>query len=891
MSVHLTFSMDKVYLRAGTASQRFSAAGQFRPARPWDRLTQFGVMAFWPKTASWLKLSASASPEPATAGPVITFSETVPGLDAVCAAHAVERDKQFPQKFLEVNAFIAASLPQFNRVYLHVELDTDDDGFRKAVKDRRNAEKEEFVQPVQLLFFDAKQFNSFFSQPGKIDLVLKPCAPVPRFPGVLAIDLGNTTSTAISLSEADPVYRTESLRFIDLEPPSPQKAHAEPMLSVVRLDQINTLGTVPDGTRRFPSVPSDDRNGAINYVAGEWVTAGAADGELPPGVVYGAKQLLTVKDPTVFVGAQPAESHFTVVLPHARPNSPVQSETVEILDRLPGELLFTHAIRQFRQGACGWPPDLVLTYPTTYSPRELRQLARAAARGWLRALGQAQSFESVVEANEDPQLEQAAIAVRAWLTSSDATARPADCPLIGLTLDEATAASFFHIYRRVFEQAGGLLRFRYLHPEGLRLLLIDCGGGTTDIALVHAISPKNTPSLLEIDVLARTGVRSFGGDHITRETCRVLKAKLGLLLAKVRTPTAVPAGLNALPLTGPTAAEPARVAVEDFIAKVAKLDPNDELVPTKFNPLRPDPNLPQRKTAAHALWKLAEKVKRKLGDGKPVKLKDLGPEATGRESSPLMAAILRPLPLATQNQLLGQIGDLVVSPWEVDALIRKRVDSSVRKCNALIRKHLIDAASDGREHEVDWVVLSGNGARYPLVAKAIRDLLHVAYIDDRLTFDPENLKDAVAKGAAMSRMVERVPRSVGIKFNRHLSDLLPFDVGYHNMRTSATDPLFAEYTPYKELAEQTRLVKLVLPEGLSTTLGNTFVLERRFPGDDGYIPFASYQFTQGIQGELEVRYDPIAGEFEVRDTASGEMGIHSDLTEADHHVAVLRGDI
>src|SRR5262249_37109216 len=348
--------------------------------------------------------------------------------DAVCNAHAVKRDQLAPSKSLEPNAFLVASLPQHNRVYLRVEIDTDDDAFRKAVKERRNAEKEELVQPVQLLFFDAKQFGNYVDQPGKIDLVMKPCAPVPRFPGVLAIDLGNTTTTAASLAEPDPVSRPDSVKFLPREPPSAQKPQPEPMLSVVRLDQINTIGTVPEGTRRFPSVPADDRPGAVNYAAGEWVTAGAADGELPPGVVYGAKQLLTVKDPPSALGARAAESYFTLTLPHARPGSPVQSETVEVLARLPGELLFTHAIRQFRTGASGWPPDLVLTHPTTYSPRELRQLARAAARGWLRAMSQPQGFEADAEPNEDPQLEQLAIAVRQWLLSADPTSGPARCP-------------------------------------------------------------------------------------------------------------------------------------------------------------------------------------------------------------------------------------------------------------------------------------------------------------------------------------------------------------------------------------------------------------------------------------------------------------------------------
>lgn len=145
----------------------------------------------------------------------------------------------------------------------------------------------------------------------------------------------------------------------------------------------------------------------------------------------------------------------------------------------------------FARATSAWPPDLALTYPTTYSPRELRQVVRAAARGWLRAMSQPQTFDPTAEPNEDEQLESLGVAVREWLSSSD-TISPADCPLIGLTLDEATAAAFFHIYRRVFEHRGGLVRFRYEHPEGLRLLLIDCGGGTTDVALVHAMSPPDS---------------------------------------------------------------------------------------------------------------------------------------------------------------------------------------------------------------------------------------------------------------------------------------------------------------------------------------------------------------------------------------------------------------
>src|SRR5262249_44314553 len=164
-------------------------------------------------------------------------------------------------------------------------------------------------------------------------------------------------------------------------------------------------------------------------------------------------------------------------------------------------------------------------------------------------------------------------------------------------------------------------------------------------------------------------------------------------------------GLQPLPPTGPASVDQARAAVEKFLDTTGALDPSDALVPTRFNPNNPDASLPERRTAAHALWQLAERVKRRLGEGKPVRLQGLGEEVVGRDSSPLVAAVLRPLPLAGQNQLLGQIREVSIAPWEVDAFVRPMVEAAVGKCNRLIRAHLTDNPPGGREQEVDWVVL------------------------------------------------------------------------------------------------------------------------------------------------------------------------------------------
>ncbi len=789
---------------------------------------------------------------------------------------------------MEVNSFLSASLPQNNRVFITVELETDHEDFRRAVRERRNREKGELVQALRIVFFDAKQFGNYVQQEGLIDLVLKPCAPVPKYNGVLAVDLGNTSTTSAAMSESDPVYKSNYVKLVSLDADADLGGEPKPLPSVLRIDQITSCVDVPEGMRTFPALPGDDRPSAVTFVAGELATAGAADGELPSGVVFGAKQLLASRasvanDPSD-PNAEPRASTIPMAVLHARPNAVAQIEAVEILSRVPGELLFTHSIRGFRRAACSWPADLVLTYPTTYGPLELRQLTQAAARGWLRALGQPQDLSLAFDPNEDPQLEQLGTAVREWLGNHQGP-----CPLIGLTLDEATAAAFFHLYRRVFEQPGGLVRFRYLYPGGLRLLLIDCGGGTTDVALVHATSPATTPTLLEIDVLARTGMRGFGGDSITREICRLLKAKLQCLLARTRPGIS---GLPApLPVTGPNNNKQAAELVEAFIQKSSHLDRADELVPTRFNPRSADPSNLLRRTCLQSLWQLAEAIKFALAkSAKPVKVKDLNLGALiGKDTSPLIATISRSIPQANLNQFIAQLSDLSFAQWEIDAMVRGPIEMIMKRCNRLIQKHLLTGPAG--EEEVDWVVISGNGAQYPLIKRLAEEMLTVAEARDCITLDSQNLKTAVAKGAAMARRVERVPRTLGIKFNRHLSELLPFDVGYHNMITNSSEPLFNEYTPYSRLAATPKKVRLIASGGINGQLGSTFVLERRFPGDDKYEQYTAHHFPHGISGELEVRYDPTTGEFQVTDLRSGQIGECKDLTENDQLSPAMRGDI
>ena len=188
-------------------------------------------------------------------------------------------------------------------------------------------------------------------------------------------------------------------------------------------------------------------------------------------------------------------------------------------------------------------------------------------------------------------------------------------------------------------------------------------------------------------------------------------------------------------------------------------------------------------------------------------------------------------------------------------------------------------------------MLSGNAARYPLVERLLREGLRVAGLGeaggDRFTFDSDNLKHAVAKGAAMARLMGRVVRTAAVQYPPDLSERLPYEVGVHQMHDGEYLPIFKEFTRYEDL-DQSRTVAMRSP---TPGQAETLVLERRFPGDDKWSRFASYTFAGGLAGAAHVAYDDEQGRFVA--TSGGEPSTtYEDLTDPLEHVSLQnRGDL
>jgi hypothetical protein len=876
---YLSVSIGDVYQRVGLIERTHVSQSDLRPKKPFEA-KRYGLLIYWPRKLGWLDLRLRHGE------PGIDFKDDRDGLVAVCSEVGGDPDHVAPPSFLQLQAFQTACVLREAPITLSVRINTDHDGFRQAILAQEGAvEREEFLLPVQVRFFDAKTLGVYLDQEGTITLALKPAKPVPPFDGFAAIDLGNTSSAMVALSLSQAFYKTGSIRVVNADAPRGElREHVDPVVSNVRIDRIRSFEPVPGGgVRRFPSLPKDDYPQTVDWVAGRLANpadGGGSETAATHGLVLGAKRLIAGKD---------WEKTQKLVCLHRHNYQKIeQPEQIDLLSRVPAELIVCRLMQRFREAANAWPHSLAITYPTTYDPRELEQLREVVQRAWLRMQSRLQSPGQSEPADPDPKLEQLVREEQRIVAGRGTATEPGEDPVIRLMVDEASAAAFFFLYRRIFEEPGGLPRFRYLCPTGLNMLLYDCGGGTTDIALVKAGLDPDAADVLRITVLARSGLRGFGGDDITRAVCRVLKAKLSQRVAEARNR---PLKLTwpAAPGTQPVERLPRfasqQQALEDLFARLKEADPRDELVPTTFDVNQMDDASDQRRDQAFDLWRWGEMLKARLEKQDTATFFRID-----RNLNRLSGTLLKGLSDAQTQQLVAQLEKVTISRWEIDALVEAQVLKSIRNCNNLIRDKLQNQPDDAEE-EVHWVVASGNGSRYRLIQEMLRKRLHVPFIDDgRFTLDERNLKHAVAKGAVLALSTVLAMGGVRVEFDSDLSNCLPFDVAYKDLRNNTNPILYREHTRYERL-EKTQIPAGAV-RGSSNRRPEKFVLERRFPGDDGFSPYLSFHFADGIQGDLEVAYDAQQREFTVRDLATNSVGDFKDVSDSGlYRSPAQRGDL
>jgi hypothetical protein len=664
------------------------------------------------------------------------------------------RDARYDE-FLDTHHMLAAEVPTGSTLIFNVTLDTDDrclfEHVDQALKTAQSLRQGPIIisggegGSIEMVLWAELRIYEFAAGPGQQPRDYR--GPlVFRFPqfdwmdwydGYSAIDFGNTATTfacmlgvqrepgSIEITSVDPEGEGEAPSAVYLdeyEPPEDDLQVAEAVWEIgsraLNLDIDILLAA------------SDDEQGGLApevAVGPREIAAGTGREKSPERLIVAPKRLVAVS------------GTYTIREPGVRQ---------EIPKALPTELMISAVLKQVYKEHRTCPPRLAITYPSTYSSTEIRRLRDAVARGINRSLCETwHDFE--------PQ----------WVDDT-----------IPCMLDEATAAAFFFLYRDFFffRPTGQLAGFSYLQRHGVNVLVFDCGGATTDVALVHAWAERSPsyaerraadqqpseaddsagagkrPWFVGLNVLGRTGLRRFGGDDITMAVFRVLKAELASKLSGGR-------------LKVPQ--DPHEFA-DWYTAKESEID---KTVPTRFRHINPNMDSDGYELARRAtkdFWEWAEKVKWWLGrlsetqkTEERVELLKKFPEIEEKQKQEQKKKGLRVLlqqrgagsgffsqfmagrDAGPSQESLPQI--MAKRSDHVDLQVRDSIEHCLDNTNRMIRERLTEyTRRRGRtarestflpelppDSEVHRVYVVGKASRYPLVRRLIAERLNVRIIN------------------------------------------------------------------------------------------------------------------------------------------------------------------
>ncbi len=158
---------------------------------------------------------------------------------------------------------------------------------------------------------------------------------------------------------------------------------------------------------------------------------------------------------------------------------------------------------------------VIATYPTLFSPRHRRALQDAILHALRLGDPNLVPDECLEPGDRDPDVQ-------------------ARCDeLVTLRLDEANAATFRYITGPLLEAC-----LRFNREQVADVVSFDLGGGTTDISYLRVevrreLAERRTR--IEARLLGVSGEGAFGGDNVSLELVRLLRAKLAVEAARVLT--------------------------------------------------------------------------------------------------------------------------------------------------------------------------------------------------------------------------------------------------------------------------------------------------------------------------------------------------------------------
>lgn len=901
----MPIDLKPVYLGMGDlVLERTILANEISPSTDQFPDQNYGMLLYWPKSYnSWLKIEAKSNQQK-------WITASITDLDSLrtLAQMGANSDNLGLQELFEQNCCLLAITNRNNPVTLQFSIFTSTREIKSFAANYRNSYPNAVNVPLKL-HFKAFDFRVVKDRTKKflVDISFSPMVPLHPYEGYVSIDLGNF-STGICALPKGKFLGSDILGLTSDQSEPKLNPEIETVVSQVRIDAINTwfdnqkkAKEAPNREYPDPKTPQDRLS-----PSSQWVIGTTAEDGNKCRQVAGPKRLMAKSeaDPSI-----PLELDHHKHYPDATGRDYVveeNSETIHVGNRLPAELLIGRMLEKFGQAIpergdkpAGWPQYLAATYPTSYTPMEIHALRKTIYGAWRRTF-----LQSVIQTDQNNPTELARKSLADKLDTKLGNTKvqnhpDKEDPLIRLMIDEATAASFFFLFKFAAESPGGLRAFHYQYPDGMNLLLYDCGGGTTDIALVQAkVNPKSFKQV-NIEVLGRSGVRHFGGDDITWAICKLLKAKIIARALRKKTENFdKPININE-----PQLAQMEKLddysknshliangkAIQTFIEAIEKQSGVADFVPTTFKHRDFTNQTQTPRNNANILWSWGENIKHRMKNDVPfVEFGDVVGQSFNRQTGSLYKSILEATNGSQESsdaEFVEQLARIRIYRSEIDAMIARSVVRTISCCKNLIEQKFPISESTMAPVVIHKLAVTGKASNYPMICGMIQQRLKISDLDPKswLYFDQKELKSAVAKGATQALAAMR---GIGVNkfiFDTRMSDCLPFDVAYRSFEGNSFIELYKHQTKYNDLTEKS--IPIAADESLTLTLS------KRFPGDGdalvhddeqlidfdpseettkmmkskGYTDLITWEFPTSIAGPLTVWYDSDTHTFEAKD--------------------------
>jgi hypothetical protein len=345
--------------------------------------------------------------------------------------------------------------------------------------------------------------------------------------------------------------------------------------------------------------------------------------------------------------------------------------------------------------------------------------------------------------------------------------------------DEAVSVAIFFLWR----EFGGNLNIgiesfktrcrQNSNKWSQNVLVLDIGGGTTDLALIELTLEDKTPFFADHEdrglggryykltpkLLGSSGHLQLGGELITLRIFRLLKVAIAdFLLTAITTGNLVSDKLEDLINSELTERflEQGKFKTGSILKCLDKenpegdaaykdaLDTAEKVLPTRWQ------QAPQRLQTFYTLWEHAEVAKLKLGQKPP------------EDSSPLSFTLSEQQisELLVQSAIKYQVRDSNSIAVTIDSLQFERATSSAVKEAIGIAKGLMESRLRNTTQKVDWLILSGKTCNLDLVQHHIYQEFskspYFVWNPERITFVLEFTKLATSAGACYAEKLRRL---------------------------------------------------------------------------------------------------------------------------------------